>query len=62
MKVTVSDMRPKFCMSGIRRFFARNNLDFRLFLREGIDAEELLATGDHQAIEVVESARVRNGE
>jgi len=61
VRVTISDMRPKFCMFGIRKFFTRHDLDLRKFLREGIEAKELEATGDHQAIELVNMVRERNG-
>jgi hypothetical protein len=40
-----------------RDFFARHSLDFRDFVRNGINAERLLATGDAMAADVVEFAR-----
>ena len=40
-----------------RTSFARHDLDFRAFLREGCDADTLLATGDAMAQRVVEHAR-----
>ena len=38
-------------------WFARHDLDFRAFLRDGCDADTLLATGDAMAQRVVEHAR-----
>lgn len=52
----------RYCSRGVRDFFARHELDYNKFLVEGIDAEELLATGDAMALAVVEEARgERNG-
>jgi hypothetical protein len=47
----------RLCASGARLFFQRHNLNWSLFLAEGIPAEELLATRDAQAERVVEIAR-----
>ena len=49
----------KMCSGGTRAFFERHGLDWSAFLRDGIDAEELLATGDGMAKQVVEVARGR---
>jgi hypothetical protein len=49
--------RPGFCLRGARAWFERHGLDFRAFVREGIDAELLLATGDGMARALVEWAR-----
>lgn len=49
--------QAKLCSDGARGFWARHGLDWTDFLRNGIDAEKLLATGDAQAIKVVEVAR-----
>jgi len=40
----------------MRLFADRYNLDFDDFLKNGVEAEVLLATGDHQAQMVVEEA------
>lgn len=48
-----------YCSRGIRAFFARHGLDFQDFLRNGIAAEKLEATGDHMALKAVEVARGR---
>ncbi len=56
--VTIDHVRATgLCVHGTRSWFARQGLDFRAFLREGIAAEALLATGDAMAMRVVEHAR-----
>jgi hypothetical protein len=56
--ITIDHVRTAgLCVHGTRTWFARQGLDFRAFLREGIDAETLLATGDAMARRVVEHAR-----
>ena len=58
--VTINDVRAAgLCVNGTRVWFARHDLDFRVFLREGCTAETLLATGDAMALRVVERARIR---
>ena len=60
MIVTIDDVRAAgLCVNGTRVWFARHDLDFRAFLREGCTAETLLATGDAMALRVVERARIR---
>ncbi len=60
--VTIDDVRAAgLCVNGTRVWFARHDLDFRAFLREGCTAETLLATGDAMALRVVERARIRLG-
>ena len=48
-----------YCSRGMRAFAARHGLDWGRFVHEGIPAEELEATGDHMALQVVEKARGR---
>jgi len=48
--------RAGLCVSGARAWFDRHGLDFRAFLREGIPAQTLLATGDAMAAKAVEHA------
>lgn len=56
--ITIDHVRAaSLCVHGTRTWFARQGLDFRAFLREGIDAQTLLATGDAMALRVVECAR-----
>ena len=58
--VTIDDVRAVgLCVNGTRVWFARHDLDFRAFLREGCTAETLLATNDAMALRVVERARIR---
>ena len=49
----------KRCARGSREFAKRHNLDWNKFVKEGIDAEELEATGDAMAIALVEMVRRR---
>ena len=56
--ITIDHVRAVgLCVNGTRTLFARHDLDFRTFLRDGCDAETLLATGDAMAQRVVEHAR-----
>ena len=60
MMITMRDVRAaKMCSRGARAFARRHNLDWETFLRDGVPAESLLATGDAMALKVVEIARVR---
>lgn len=47
----------KLCAGGARVFFARYGLDWTGFLREGIPASELEATGNALTAPVVKLAR-----
>lgn len=59
-RVTIDDCRRAgHCAVGIRRWFEHYGLDFRAFLREGIDEETFLATGDAHAIRIVQLKRER---
>ena len=56
--VTIDDVRAVgLCVNGTRVWFARHDLDFRAFLRDGCTADTLLDTGDAMALRVVEHAR-----
>lgn len=62
--ITLADARAigghgVHCAPGIRAWFARYGLDYRAFVREGIPAQVLLATGDAFALRVVQIARAR---
>lgn len=58
MIITMRDVRAaKMCSRGARAWFVRHGLDWAAFLREGIQDDVLLATGDAMAIRVVEVAR-----
>lgn len=55
MRITITDIRAAgHCVAGARGWFRTYDLDFRDFLKNGIDAEVLLATGDALAEQVVE--------
>lgn len=49
--------KAQFCSSGVRAFFKRHDLDWSDFLKNGIPAEKLAATGDAMALQVIEVAR-----
>ena len=58
--ITMRDVRAAtMCSRGARAFFQRHNLDWQTFLREGLPAEVIEATGDAMALRVVEVARGR---
>lgn len=55
--ITIDHVRAVgLCVNGTRTWFVRHGLDFRTFLRDGCDAETLLATGDAMAQRVVSYA------
>jgi hypothetical protein len=47
------------CARGVREWTRARGIDYLRFVRNGIPASELLATGDALAIRVVEHARER---
>ncbi len=56
--ITIDHVRAVgLCVNGTRVWFARHDLDFRAFLRDGCTADTLLATGDAMALRVVEHTR-----
>ncbi|HXG28026.1 MAG TPA: hypothetical protein VNJ47_04170 [Nevskiales bacterium] len=56
--VTIAHVRAAgLCAPGARTWFARQGLDFRAFLAQGLPASILLATGDAMAARVVGVAR-----
>jgi hypothetical protein len=60
MLVTVHHARRAgYCIKGCRAFAQRYGLDWRQFVRQGIDAEKLESTGDAMAKKAVEIARGR---
>lgn len=48
--------RAGFCLPKSRAWFKRHGLDFGAFLRDGIDEQQLLATGDGMAAALVKWA------
>ncbi len=67
MRITIQHVRrvrgfsrkPGFCAKGLKAWFERNGLDYRDFLKNGIEEEVLLKTGDPMAIATVEQAHGR---
>lgn len=61
--VTIAHVRAAgLCVNGSRAWFVRHGLDFRAFLRDGLDVDTLLATGDAMALRVVNCARQQRNE
>lgn len=59
-RVTIQDLRAsRLCFQGARPWFARHGLDWQVFLREGLEAEVLAATGDALALRVIAIAEAR---
>ena len=55
LHITVNDVRKAgYCVAGQKLWFKTHGLDFARFLRIGISAEDLIANGDHLAVQVVE--------
>lgn len=50
-----------FCGRGARAWFQSHGLDFRSFLKDGVDSEVLRATGDARALAVVKHAERKRG-
>ena len=46
-----------FCAPGVRAWFERHKFNFPDFVRNGIDAEKLLALNDHFGNQVVAKAK-----
>ena len=60
IQVTIQDLRAsRLCFQGARPWFARHRLDWQAFLRDGLDAEVLAATGDALALRVIAVAEAR---
>lgn len=60
MIITIDDIRQAgICVAGARPWFRQHGLDFADMLKNGIEAERLLATGDAMAIRVVEMKQER---
>jgi len=54
MLITPDDLRRAgICAAGARGWFATYGLDFRHFIRNGIEADTLAATGDANALRVI---------
>lgn len=61
--ITITDVRAAgHCTRGAKAWFETYGLDFRNFLKHGINEEAFLATGDAHAIEIVRHKRAREAE
>lgn len=57
MIITMRHVRQaKMCAAGARAFCLRHGIDWNSFLKQGVESEIVLKTGDAMAIEVVEKA------
>ena len=62
MKITWTDMQKVgICARGARTWFKHHGFDFRDFLQNGIDAGELMKTGDANIKKIVD-AKIARGE
>lgn len=60
--LTMCDVRAaKMCSRGAREWFDKQGFDYLDFLKNGIDAEKFIATGDPMALQVVEVGHGRRG-
>jgi hypothetical protein len=61
--VTITDVRMAgHCVAGARDWFRAYDLDFREFVRNGMDSDILLATDDALAKQVIERKLQRESE
>lgn len=49
------------CVRGARKFFADHNLNWQLFLKQGIDTSEIEHINDAMMTKVVKVAEAANG-
>lgn len=55
--ITIADMRPLFCVKGVKKAFANGEGDFAAFLRNGAKASELRGHGFDGAVDRVVASR-----
>lgn len=56
--VTTKDTRAlQYCNKGVRAFCQQHNIDYQNFIKNGIDADDLLKTNDVMAIKLIEYAK-----
>lgn len=60
--VTVNDLRAAGMCPAAAPWFARNGLDWRVFITQGYDEDVLRATGDAMAVKVCDLAVKRVAE
>ncbi len=62
MIITITDLRlAGHCPRGVKQWFETQGLDFRAFLKDGIDSTVLTASGCGMAVEAVERTVARHG-
>jgi hypothetical protein len=55
LRITITDARlAGHCVRGVKDWFERHELDFAVFLRDGISAEEFITRGDALSARIVE--------
>lgn len=60
MIITINHIRAYgYCAKGARTFFNNHHLSWHDFLKNGIDAELLLATGNALAIALVDDVKAK---
>lgn len=60
LTIWMRDIRAaKMCSGGTRAWFIRQGFDWDDFLKNGIDSQKFIATGDAMALQVVEVAHGR---
>lgn len=63
LKITMTDViAAGHCVAGAKAWATKYNLEWRDFLRGGIPAEDMMATGDAQGIQVVERTIARRNQ
>jgi hypothetical protein len=59
-RVTIRDLRDaRYCRAGVRPWFQRHGLNWQDFLAQGIEADQLRATGDALVEPVIRIAELR---
>ena len=61
MIITHGDLRAlRYCNNGTREFFRRHNLNWSEFVKNGLDENEFIKTGDAMALRLVDFTRERH--
>jgi hypothetical protein len=59
--VTIEDVRRRgHCVAGARRWFAEKGLDFRDFLKNGLEEDTVAAIGDGYSDQILAAKRERD--
>ncbi|MDH3233766.1 MAG: hypothetical protein OEQ29_09560 [Alphaproteobacteria bacterium] len=63
MIITLQDaLKRGHCPGGVKRWFGQHNLDFRHFVKNGIDSDLVIKLGDGFGDRVVKLAKERQGD